>query len=283
VEQKWRYRDPRYPDKIITVDRGDACQGIPISRGSENRGSRQQRTLACWIRDTRYPDGDVAVWDHGKLVEYRWHCIGGSSCARVPLLSILPLMAMPIPPVGIYRPLLPTTLALCRSPWCLPGSSCSNLCLTLTFVRLCLSFEGSRREVPSGTKTERPWKARHPPTFAPMLISSPSSSTQSSPDQCGLPPLSSPWACRVEWFDLQGNSLRNAPGPLPDLASTSQPALARPSSPPPFAPSPPPSAPPSPSFVPSLEEFNAQTQELQLEVTQGQALLQSDCASCPRL
>jgi hypothetical protein len=27
---KWRYRDPRYPDKIITVDRGDTCQGIPI-------------------------------------------------------------------------------------------------------------------------------------------------------------------------------------------------------------------------------------------------------------
>jgi hypothetical protein len=37
--------------------------------------------------------------------------------------------------------------------------------------------------------------SRHPPSFAPSHNSSPSSSTQSSPDQADLPPLSSPWAC----------------------------------------------------------------------------------------
>jgi len=35
--------------------------------------------------------------------------------------------------------------------------------------------------------------------------------------------------------------------------------------------------------VPSLEEFNAQMQELQLEESQIQAMLQPDCASCPGL
>jgi hypothetical protein len=58
---------------------------------------------------------------------------------------------------------------------------------------------------------------RHPPSFSPVLNSSPSSLTQCSPDQSGLPPLSSPWACRVKWFDLHGNSLDFAPGPLPEL------------------------------------------------------------------
>jgi hypothetical protein len=57
------------------------------------------------------------------------------------------------------------------------------------------------------------------------LPSSPSSSGQSSQSQSDLPPLSSPWACRVEWFDLLGNSLGFTPEPLPDLASSSQPAL----------------------------------------------------------
>jgi hypothetical protein len=54
----------------------NTCQRIPISRGSENRGSRRQGTLASRIRDPRNPEGDVAVWDHEVLVEYRWHHIG---------------------------------------------------------------------------------------------------------------------------------------------------------------------------------------------------------------
>jgi hypothetical protein len=37
----------------------DACQEIQGSRGSENRGFREQRNLAAWNRDPRYPDGDV--------------------------------------------------------------------------------------------------------------------------------------------------------------------------------------------------------------------------------
>jgi hypothetical protein len=67
--------------------------------------------------------------------------------------------------------------------------------------------------------------SRHPPIPAPSPSSSPPSSAQSSPGQSGLPPLSSPWACRVEWFDLHDNSLGYAPGPIQDMASSSQPTL----------------------------------------------------------
>jgi hypothetical protein len=74
-----------------------------------------------------------------------------------------------------------------------------------------------------------------------------------------------------------------APSPLPDLALTSQSSLAHPTSHPPLTPSPPPSAPPSPPYMPSLEEFNAQSKELQLEVPPGQNLRHSNCTSCPGL
>jgi hypothetical protein len=46
---------------------------------------------------------------------------------------------------------------------------------------------------------------------------------QSGLSLSSLPPLSSPFACRLEWFDLSDNSLGFNPGPLSDLASTSQP------------------------------------------------------------
>jgi hypothetical protein len=121
--------------------------------------------------------------------------------------------------------------------------------------------------------------SRHPPSFAPALSSSPSSSTQSSPDQTDLPPLSLPWVCHVEWFDLHGNSLGFSPGPLPELASTSQSAVARPSCPPPYAPSPP----PSPASVPSMEDGNVHSKELYVEVSHNQERLQQDCVSSPGL
>jgi hypothetical protein len=52
--------------------------------------------------------------------------------------------------------------------------------------------------------------------------SSTSSSSLSSSSLSSLPPLSSPWACRVEWFDHQGHSLGFTPGTIQDLASSSQ-------------------------------------------------------------
>jgi hypothetical protein len=83
-------------------------------------------------------------------------------------------MVIPIPPVGIYSPPLPTTLALYHSPCCLLGSSCLNLHLSLSFFRLCLTFEESEREVPFGTKTMWPWPTSTRPAslllLAPHLL-----------------------------------------------------------------------------------------------------------------
>jgi hypothetical protein len=75
------------------------------------------------------------------------------------------------------------------------------------------------------------------PTLSPNSL--PPSYVHSSPNQSGLPPLSSQWACYMEWFDLQGNSLGYASGPIPDMASSSQLILVSPASPCPSAPSPP--------------------------------------------
>jgi hypothetical protein len=72
------------------------------------------------------------------------------------------------------------------------------------------------------------------PLASPRVIS-----PDHSPDRAtspGLPPLSSPYACRVEWFDSQGNSLGFAPKLSPS-----------PPRQPPPPPPPPPSAPPAPS------------------------------------
>jgi hypothetical protein len=66
------------------------------------------------------------------------------------------------------------------------------------------------------------------PAPAPSHISSPSSptsSTQSGHSLNGLSPLSFPYACRIEWLDLLGNSLGFNPGPISNLASSSQPTL----------------------------------------------------------
>jgi hypothetical protein len=59
-----------------------------------------------------------------------------------------------------------------------------------------------------------------------------SSSSLYSTGPVGLPPWHSPWSCPVEWFDLQGNSLGFAPGPIPIDPSSSTPS-ARPPVPPP--------------------------------------------------
>jgi hypothetical protein len=39
----------------------DACQEIPKSRGSGNRGFRRQRNRVAGNRDRRYPDSDISV------------------------------------------------------------------------------------------------------------------------------------------------------------------------------------------------------------------------------
>jgi hypothetical protein len=82
-----------------------------------------------------------------------------SFCAHVQLLSILPLMEMPLPPFCIHHPLLMDTLALFHSLWCPPAFPCSHFHLTLTFIWLCLAFEGSQREVLFGIRIKRPWPA----------------------------------------------------------------------------------------------------------------------------
>jgi hypothetical protein len=75
----------------------------------------------------------------------------------------------------------------------------------------------------SAWQPNRPRLALRPPP-APSHSSSPSSPTssaQSGHSLNSLSPLSSPYACRIEWFDLLGNSLGFNPGPISDLASTS--------------------------------------------------------------
>jgi hypothetical protein len=65
------------------------------------------------------------------------------------------------------------------------------------------------------------------PTPAPSHNSppsSPASSKYSTHSLSGLPPLSSPYACRIKWFEILGNSLGFNLGPIPNLASSSQPA-----------------------------------------------------------
>jgi hypothetical protein len=93
---------------------------------------------------------------------------------------------------------------------------------------------------------------RHPPSFAPVLRSSPQSSTQSSQNQTSLPPLSLPWDFCIKCFDLHGNSLDITPRPLPKMAWTLQSVVAHRSCPPPCASSPP----PSPTSIPLLEDGN---------------------------
>jgi hypothetical protein len=39
----------------------DACQEIPKSRGSGNRGFRRQRNRVAGNRDRRYPDSDISM------------------------------------------------------------------------------------------------------------------------------------------------------------------------------------------------------------------------------
>jgi hypothetical protein len=120
----------------------------------------------------------------------------------------------------------------------------------------------------------RPQPAPTPSHNSPP--SSPSSSGQSSQSQSGLPPLSSPWACRVEWFDLLGNSLGFSPSPLPDLASSSQPALViPPNSPENSSPEPPPVHPP---LVQSPQEDTS----VHREKPPDQPHSCSDCASCAK-
>jgi hypothetical protein len=64
----------------------DACQEIPGSRGSGNRGFRRQRNLVAGNRDPRYPDSDVSVvgppeseWRTGVRHSGR---VGNSVCKR---------------------------------------------------------------------------------------------------------------------------------------------------------------------------------------------------------
>jgi hypothetical protein len=65
---------------------------------------------------------------------------------------------------------------------------------------------------------------RPPPSPAPSHSSS-SSLVQSVHRINGIFPLSSPYECRMKWLDLLGNSLGFNPGPISDLASSSQLAL----------------------------------------------------------
>jgi hypothetical protein len=53
---------PMSPESFIIED---TCQKIQGSRGSENRGFREQRNLAARNRETQYPDGRV-VLGHNK-------------------------------------------------------------------------------------------------------------------------------------------------------------------------------------------------------------------------
>jgi len=102
----------------------------------------------------------------------RWYNVH-SSCTHAPLLSFVLLMAMPIPLVGFYRPRLPANFSLSCPLWCLLGSFCSILLFYLSLVRICVACEGSRREVPSGTRIEQPWPSGtlppSPPRIAPRL------------------------------------------------------------------------------------------------------------------
>jgi hypothetical protein len=69
------------------------------------------------------------------------------------------------------------------------------------------------------------WPSTPSHTSHSSSSSSPSSSSslvQSSHNPNNLPPLSSSFSYRLEWFDLSGTSLGFNPGPLGDLASTSQ-------------------------------------------------------------
>jgi hypothetical protein len=68
-----------FPNLIGAVDQSrDTWHQIPRRSGFGVRGFRHQGKLASWIRDPRNPEGDVAAWDPGSLVEDRWHHIGGS-------------------------------------------------------------------------------------------------------------------------------------------------------------------------------------------------------------
>ena len=97
----------------------------------------------------------------------------------------------------------------------------------LCYCRLCLS----RKEIPKGglssIEAEHPWLIafsclHHHLTLHPRHPLPPL-------ENPSLSLLSFPWACRVEWFDQQGNLLCFAPGPITNTASPSQPAMEPPS------------------------------------------------------
>jgi hypothetical protein len=113
---------------------------------------------------------------------------------------------------------LQLSLAFTFLVWLLSAPSC--ILSALSMPRL----HGKPKRGPVWYQNKASMAIRPPHVLAPSPNSSPSSSAQSSPGQSDLPPLSSPWACRVEWFDLHGNSLGFSPGPIQDLASSSQPA-----------------------------------------------------------
>jgi hypothetical protein len=105
-----------------------------------------------------------------------------------------------------------------------------------------LLFASSMPRLQGKSKRESDWQQNRPrlairptPTPVPSHNSSPSSPASSkyfTHSLNGLPPLSSPYACRIKWFEILGNSLGFNPGPIPNLASSSQPApVAPPNSP----------------------------------------------------
>jgi hypothetical protein len=111
--------------------------------------------------------------------------------------------------------------------------SCSYACYrsllgvsALTVSQRCRDRGGSPNEARHGSPADRVWPSapRPAPSHSSSSLSPSSSSSlaQSSHSPNSLPPLSSPFSCRLEWFDLSGTSLGFNPGPLGDLASASQ-------------------------------------------------------------
>jgi hypothetical protein len=64
---------------------------------------------------------------------------------------------------------------------------------------------------PLAPMVDHPSEEGFPPPLAPLVVPTPSQ-PPCDPDT-GLSPLSNPYGCRVEWFDLLGNSLGYAPPP----------------------------------------------------------------------
>jgi hypothetical protein len=104
----------------------------------------------------------------------------------------------------------------------------------------------------------------------------PSSYGKSSQSQSVLLPFSSPWAYRVEWFNLLGISLGFSPIPLPNLDSSSQPSLVVPPNSPDNSTPEPPLVHPPPTQYPQEDT----------SIHRGKPLYQPhsylDCASCAK-